>query len=222
MGGLTLLFVGSVLFVNGLAVLGKVEPKAAAPINFFVGLTLVLTTGWSIWDVRDLAVDKNLDVVIGATGFLLFAFTYLYVGLRNYTDSEWHGVGWYCAWAAIVAVFLAVTNYTRLDDPKFGMLYVLWAILFFCFFIVLALDLDRFAWATGWVTVIEAFITTTIPGGLLLVGAWDDMPNWVATAAGLGTIVVFALLMLRRPMPDPPADDRGAVPPSAEAVGRAG
>lgn len=222
MGSVALFFVGAVLFVNGLSLLGKVDAKAAAPINFFVGLTLVLATGWSIWDVRDLTTTENLNVLIGALGFLLFAFTYLYVGIGNYTGHSGTGLGWYCGWAAIVSVFLAITNYTRLDDPKFGMLWVLWTILFSCFFLVLALDLDRFGWATGWVTVIEAFITTTIPGGLLLLGRWDDMPNWVATVVGLAAIAVFVGLFLRRPSAEHPATERGDAPPVAGAVSTPG
>jgi hypothetical protein len=218
-GPLALMFVGAVLFVNGLAVLGRVDPRAAAPINFFVGVTLVVATGWTIWGVRDLSTTANLDVVIGASGFLLFAFTYLYVGIGNLAGHSAEGLGWYCAWAALISVALAITNYTRLDDPKFGMLWVLWAILFTCFFVVLGLGRDRLGWATGWVTVIEAFITTTIPGGLLLLGKWDDIPDWVATAVGLSAIAIFVLLMLRRPTRDDVPEVREAPPVAGQVAG---
>jgi len=36
-GAVGLLFVGAVLFINGAMLLGWVDAKSAAPINFFVG-----------------------------------------------------------------------------------------------------------------------------------------------------------------------------------------
>lgn len=204
MTSLGLFFVGAVLFVNGLSLLGKVDAGGAAPINAFVGALLIGVTAFVVIPIKDLELAANRDLVLGVMGFLLFAFTYLWVAINNWTGAGGAGLGWYCAWAAGVAAFLAVLNFVRYDDPRFGMLWVLWAILFSLFFCVLALSMDRLGWATGWVAVIEAFITTTIPGALLLLGEWSTMSDAVAIGAGLLTIAVFTALLMRRP-PQPAA-----------------
>jgi hypothetical protein len=209
MTSLGLFFVGAVLFVNGLSLLGRIDAAAAAPINAFVGLLLVGVTAFLVVPVRDLGLAENRDVIVGAVGFLLFAFTYLWVALNNWTGANGTGLGWYCAWAAGVAAFLAIVNFARYDDPRFGMLWLLWTLLFSLFFCVLALGAGRLAWATGWVTVIEAFITTTIPGALLLLGEWTSLADAVAIGAGLLAIVVFAALLVRPPraVAPPPVGD---------------
>ena len=43
MSSLALFFVGSVLLLNGLGLLGLIGPKETAPINLFIGSTLVAT-----------------------------------------------------------------------------------------------------------------------------------------------------------------------------------
>ena len=197
MAYLGLLFVGAVLFVNGLSLLGKIDAKGAAPINVFVGSLLVVVTLYGIFPARDLTVADNLVTIISTAGFMLFGFTYLYVGVLNYTGHSGNGLGWYCAWAALVSAGLAAVNFVRFGDAKFGMLWVLWAILFALFFLVLALGMDSLTRATGWVAMIEALITATIPSALLMLGWWDSMPQWVAVAAGLFAILVFILLAFR-------------------------
>ena len=82
---LGLFFVGAVLFVDGLMLLGRVDARAAAPINIFVGLLLIGVALNIVLPLDDLAVRANLDAALLASGFMMFAFTYLYVGICNYT-----------------------------------------------------------------------------------------------------------------------------------------
>ena len=42
MGSVGLLYVGAVLAVNGLMLMGRVDPRAAAPLNLFVGVLQVV------------------------------------------------------------------------------------------------------------------------------------------------------------------------------------
>ena len=44
-----LLYVGAVLFINGLLLIGAVDPRAAAPINLFVGALQVVTPTYLIF-----------------------------------------------------------------------------------------------------------------------------------------------------------------------------
>lgn len=192
MGALGLLFVGSVLFVNGLALLGHVDPRSAAPINLFVGTLLVVV-------VLSLALPAGDDLtpVFTAAGFLLFGFVYLYVGIGNLTGHAATGVGWYCAWAAGVSLAIALVTFVRDGDVKLGTLWLLWALLFSMFFLVLGLGLTRLTAVTGWVTVVEAIITATIPGLLLLLGSWEDVPDLLAVGVAVAAVVLFAVIGAR-------------------------
>ncbi len=188
MAALGLLFVGAVLFVNGLSLLGLVDPRAAAPINLFVGTLLVVV-------VLSLALSAGEDLapVFTAAGFLLFGFVYLYVGIISLSGHAVSGVGWYCAWAAVVSLVIAVVTFTR-ADVKFGLLWLLWALLFTMFFVVLGLGLTRFTVVTGWITVTEAVITATIPGLLLILGVWEDVPDVLVGVVTVMALVLFVVI----------------------------
>jgi hypothetical protein len=192
-----LFFIGAVLFVNGLSLLGRIDARGAAPINALVGLLLVGVAAWVVWPVRDLDVAANQDDVIGGAGFLLFAFTYLWVALNAWTGHSASGLGWYCCWAAAVSAFFAVVAFGRLDDAKLGLLWVLWALLFATFFALLGLRLESLQVPAGGLAVMESIVTTSVPGALLLLGEWSDLATaWVAGATAV-TVVVLGLLVLR-------------------------
>lgn len=196
MGALGLLFVGSVLLVNGLALLGRVDAAAAAPINLFVGALLIVVVLYLALPATD-----DLTPVFSAAGFLLFGFVYLYVGVLNLTGHAATGVGWYCAWAAGVSLVIALVSFLRDGDIKFGTLWLLWSLLFSMFFVVLGLGLTRFTVVTGWVTVVESVITATVPGLLLLLGAWTDVPDLVVVGVAAAAVVLFLVIGRRTAAP---------------------
>jgi hypothetical protein len=189
MGALGLLFVGSVLLVNGLALLGRVDAAAAAPINLFVGALLVVVVLYLALPATD-----DLTPVFSAAGFLLFGFVYLYVGILNLTGHAATGVGWYCAWAAGVSLVIALVTFIRDGDVKFGVLWLLWSLLFAMFFVVLGLGRTQFTVVTGWITVVESIITATIPGLLLLLDGWTDVPDLLAVAVAGAAVVLFLVI----------------------------
>ena len=196
MGALGLLFVGSVLLVNGLALLGRVDAAAAAPINLFVGALLVVVVMYLALPATD-----DLTPVFSAAGFLLFGFVYLYVGILNLTGHAATGVGWYCAWAAGVSLVIALVTFVRDGDVKFGVLWLLWSLLFTMFFVVLGLGRTQFTVVTGWITVVESLITATIPGLLLLLGGWTDVPDLLALAVAAAAAVLFLVIGRRTTAP---------------------
>lgn len=196
MGALGLLFVGSVLLVNGLALLGRVDAAAAAPINLFVGALLVVVVLYLALPATD-----DLTPVFSAAGFLLFGFVYLYVGILNLTGHSATGVGWYCAWAAGVSLVIALVTFVRDGDVKLGVLWLLWSLLFAMFFVVLGLGLKRFTVVTGWITVVESVITATVPGLLLLLGGWSDVPDLLAVAVAGAAAVLFLVIGRRTATP---------------------
>ncbi len=158
-----LLYVGGVLFVNALSLLGKAEPRSAGIFNLFVGIMQVIIPFYVI------ATTTDPLVILNASGIFLFGFTYLYVGITNLGGFDTSGLGWYCLWVAILALVYSMLNFTVIGDPIFGVLWIMWSFLWGLFFALLALEKD-IARFTGWVTMVEAWITCTIPAYLLLTG----------------------------------------------------
>jgi hypothetical protein len=192
MSGVALFFIGAVLTCNGLSLLGRIEPRGAAPINAFVGAVLVATSG-------RLAVPAGATEtdLIGAAGFLLFGLTYLWVALSAWTRQPTDGLGWYCLWATGVSAFLGVTVQVHEHDTKLALLWLLWVVLFATFFALLALGRSQLAAAAGWLAIMEGLVTASIPGALLMIGRWSSLATgWVA-AATVATLAVFAALVAR-------------------------
>lgn len=207
MGNVGLLLVGAVLFVNGFAVLGVVTPRAAAPLNFFVGAAqVVLPTIILVQAGGDLAV-------INATWpSYLFGFTYLYYALLVTLDLEPEGMGWFSAFVAAVALFHAVTTWGT--DPVFAVIWLTWAIMWSLFFALMALgraDLERF---TGWFLVLLGVPTCTVAGVALLRGAWSTSATAGALAVGgLVAATVLSLLLARSGLARPQDASTAAISP---------
>ena len=197
MSDVGLMFVGAVLFVNGLLLLGKIDAKGAATFNLFVG---ALQTAIPFYLI---ATAKTTDDILLASGIFLFGFTYLYVGIANLAGQPPVGLGWYSAWVAILATAFGITNIVRFHDPTIGLLWLQWAVLWALFWLVLGLGVSRLTPLTGWLTLILSFTTCTIPGYLLLLGEWDRVPTWgvlVAIAATAAALVPVGMRSLRQPV----------------------
>jgi hypothetical protein len=185
MSSVGLMFVGAVLFINGLLFLGKIDAKGAATFNLFVGSLQVAIPFYLI------ATASSTDEILLASGIFLFGFTYLYVGISNLAGQEPAGLGWYSCWVAIMACAFGVTEIVKFHEPTIGLLWLQWSVLWGLFFLILALGYDRLTPVTGWLTVILAFTTCTIPGYLLLLGEWDRVPTWAVLATIAATVVVL-------------------------------
>jgi hypothetical protein len=190
------MFVGAVLFVNGLLFLGKIDAKGAAVFNLFVGALQVVVPFYLI------ATAPNTSDILLDSGIFLFGFTYLYVGITNLAGFTPVGLGWYSAWVAILAAAFGVTNIVKFHDPTIGLLWLQWAVLWGLFWVVLALGVSRLTPLAGWLTLILSFTTCTIPGYLLLLGEWGHVGTWlvlVVIAATALALVPVALRTLREP-----------------------
>ncbi|MCL6598497.1 MAG: AmiS/UreI family transporter [Alicyclobacillus macrosporangiidus] len=187
MANVGLLYVGAVLFINGLMLLGYIQPKSAAIFNLFVGALQVITPLYIIVT----HINSPWDI-FGASGIFLFGFTYLFVGITNLVSIEGSGLGWYCLWVAIMALGYSTLNFTHFSDAKFGIIWILWAFLWFLFYLLLAQnkDIARF---TGWVTLIESWTTCTIPAFLSMTGVWTSISNGLAWTCAVVVVIVFVL-----------------------------
>lgn len=188
MASVGLIYVGAVLFINGVMLLGFVDGKAAAIMNLFVGTLQVVTPTYLIF-----TANGDTDTIILAGGLYLFGFTYLYVGIGLLADLDTTGVGWFSLFVAIAALGFSYVNFTLLENAPFGVIWLYWAVLWTLFFLLLGLKREALTRYTGWVTLIEAWVTAAIPGFLLLIGAW---PTNGVTALVLGVVGVVMLLIL--------------------------
>ncbi|MDX6371079.1 MAG: putative amide transporter protein [Nocardioidaceae bacterium] len=189
MSSVGLLFVGAVLFVNGLLFLGQVDAKTAGVFNLFVG---ALQTAIPFYLI---ATADTPDQILAAAGIFMFGFTYLYVGINSLAGFEGNGLGWYSAWVSLMAAGFGVTNIVRFDDLASGLLWLQWSVLWGLFFVVIGLGKAQWTTLAGWLTLVMAFTTCTVPGFVYLLG--ETVPAWVVAASIAVTAIAFAPLAIR-------------------------
>lgn len=174
--GLALFWVGAVLFLNGLWLLGKIGDNEIAIIDVFVG---VVTGAVAFY----LAFVVNDPVSIQAAAFtLLFTFTYFWVAWNRWNDADGRGLGWFCFFVAITTVpifFETLGTASTTWDVWFAICWLSWCVLWSLFFLILALGRSQLTRMTGVICSAQGVYTGWIPGYLLLTGR---MPG-VATAA---------------------------------------
>jgi hypothetical protein len=214
MAAVGLFYVGAVLFVNGLMLLGKVDPRAAGFLNLFVGvLQVVIPTVLLVQSGGDPAK------VLAASGLYLFGFTYLYVGLNTLTGADSTGVGWFSLFVAISALGFSIVSFRKLGDAPFGVIWLYWSFLWLLFFLLLGLKKDSLTTYTGYVTVVEAWVTAAVPGFLLFTGYWKTTTTNAVVLAVIGLVMAIGLWPLARRRAGAPTPRAAVVPAGPGAAG---
>ena len=165
--GLALLYVGAVLFLNGLWLLGKISDNEIWIINIFSGgVTLCVALFLAFGPAADAGSIKAAALT------LLFSFTYFWVAINRHNGANGHGLGWFSLFVAITVVpvaFDTLSAANTLWGYWFGLCWAAWAFLWFLYFLLLALEKPILK-LTGTVTLAEGVLTGWIPGYLLLEG----------------------------------------------------
>lgn len=201
MGAVGLLYVGAVLFINGVMLLGWVEARSAAPMNIFVGALQVLTPTYIIFTASGTPAERT-NTILFASGLYLFGFTYLYVAINLLAGLDGTGLGWFSLFVACCAVVFAGLNFWRdgFGDNAFGVIWLSWAFLWALFFLLLGLKRGALARYTGAVAAIEGITTGAIPAFLLLTGKWaGQAADWYGIALAIFLVVVFGALYFMYP-----------------------
>ena len=100
--GLGLLYVGCVLFMNGLGIRNNWPGKAMAVMNFFTGGLLVVINAINIaYAVFTMGADGIGADLFGVATNMLFGFTYLFVGCTNLFNLDSRPQAYYCLFVAI-------------------------------------------------------------------------------------------------------------------------
>lgn len=164
--GLVLLYVGAVLFINGLSMLGKIAPKEAAIMNLLTGgLTLYVS-------LCELGRSDPASIRAAAFG-LLFSFTYLWVAYANLTAQDGRGLGWFSLFVAATAALVAIDQLASAQGVAGLWLagcWAAWAVLWLCFFAIGVLRRPAWTRPVAWLTLVQSVGTAWLPGYLLLTG----------------------------------------------------
>jgi len=165
--GLALLYVGAVLFLNGIWVMGYIEDKEIAVINVFVGtLTLLISLFLAFGPGADAGSIK------AAAFTLLFTFTYYWVAWNRWNGANGRGLGWFCFFVGITVIPITLQAFGEASstwDVWFALCWASWAVLWLLFWALLALE-KPIAKMTGVICAAQGVYTGWVPGYLLLTG----------------------------------------------------
>jgi hypothetical protein len=186
--GVVLLYVGAVLVINGIWLIGQaraaalgdrgaadaeahplfIQSREVTVINVFTGFVGVVA-GVTFMVHGD--TNDDLDAIRGGGLILLFAFTYLWVAANAFLNAGGHAFGWYCLFVAITAIPAGIYTLNNADGNDASIYLAIdwfaWAILWAMFFVLLTLD-RPIGRITGAVAVIEGIGTAWVFGLLLL------------------------------------------------------
>ncbi|MFG6495997.1 AmiS/UreI family transporter [Fictibacillus sp. UD] len=188
MGAIGLLFSGGALFLNSLMLLGKAEEKSVAFFNILVGLLQVITPIYLI-----ITSDGSNWSMFNNGAVFLFGFTYLYLGVTILKGFDASGLGWYSLWVAMMAIVYALVFYVQENDVVNALTWVLWAFLWFLFFLSSALKKPYEAYI-GRVAFVQSWVTLTLPSLFMLLDMWQIAKlQEIWTYVCVGSLVYFAI-----------------------------
>ncbi|MFB9222243.1 AmiS/UreI family transporter [Paracoccus cavernae] len=164
--GFVLFYVGAVLCLNGLWLMGKIEDREIVVINIISALVSLGVV------VHDGFVVGTAGSIRNAALSLLFATTYLWVAYNRWSGVDGRGLGWFSLFVAITTVPVFLRGFAEAasaTDLWLAANWVVWCGLWFMYFLLLALGrpIQR---QTAWVTLFTGIFTGWLPGFLLLDG----------------------------------------------------
>src|SRR3981081_2796014 len=125
--GLALFWVGAVLCLNGIWLLGKIGDREIAVIDVFVGFVTLLVSLYLAF-----GPGANAATIKAAALTLLFTFTYFWVAWNRWNGADGRGLGWFCLFVAITCAPVALQTLqgaTTTWGYWLGLCWVAWGIL---------------------------------------------------------------------------------------------
>lgn len=159
--GLVLFYVGAVLILNGLSMLGHISDRETLFINLVVGLL-------SLRVAHEYAFGLHADQasVREAALSLLFAITYLWNAFNRALANDGRGLGWFSLLVAITASAVSLRLTFAAEDASslwLAVSWCAWAVLWLLFFMLLVY---RKPWEkfTAWMAIGQGVLTGCLPG----------------------------------------------------------
>ncbi|KMN43129.1 AmiS/UreI family transporter [Bacillus paramycoides] len=168
MGYVGLLLSGAALFLNSLVILGKAEMKSAGVFNLFVGALQIIIPFYLI-----MISDQSNWTVYSYAATFLFGLTYLYVGVTFITGISSTGLGWFCLWVVIIALFYMVVSFVQFQDVLNALTWFMWALLWYLFF-VLNVQKKNINQYLGRIAFVQSWVTLTLPSLFYFMGIWGE------------------------------------------------
>ncbi|MCU0094684.1 AmiS/UreI family transporter [Bacillus sp. OR9] len=168
MGYVGLLLSGAALFLNSLVILGKAEMKDAGVFNLFVGALQIIIPFYLI-----MISDQSNWTVYSYAATFLFGLTYLYVGVTFIKGMDSSGLGWFCIWVAIIALFYMVVSFVQFHDVVNALTWFMWALLWYLFF-VLNTQKKNINQYLGRIAFVQSWVTLTLPSLFYFMGVWGE------------------------------------------------
>ncbi|WP_100616783.1 AmiS/UreI family transporter [Bacillus cereus] len=168
MGYVGLLLSGAALFLNSLVILGKAEMKSAGVFNLFVGALQIIIPFYLI-----MISDQSNWTVYSYAATFLFGLTYLYVGVTFIKGMDSSGLGWFCIWVAIIALFYMVVSFVQFHDVVNALTWFMWALLWYLFF-VLNTQKKNINQYLGRIAFVQSWVTLTLPSLFYFTGVWGE------------------------------------------------
>ncbi|TPV38807.1 AmiS/UreI family transporter [Bacillus dicomae] len=168
MGYVGLLLSGAALFLNSLVILGKAEMKSAGVFNLFVGALQIIIPFYLI-----MISDQSNWTVYSYAATFLFGLTYLYVGVTFIKGMDSSGLGWFCIWVAIIALFYMVVSFVQFHDVVNALTWFMWALLWYLFF-VLNTQKKNINEYLGRIAFVQSWVTLTLPSLFYFMGVWGE------------------------------------------------
>lgn len=160
--GVGLLFIGMNVFLNALWLHGKVPGKDVGVFNLlaaFIGISASFWAGWG---------QENFPL---SAGFLLFSFTFLWVGVNALRDQQdQRALGWYSFLVAVITVPYAIVNY-KAGYIGWTVEWIIYGVLWLLFWGLLGLQKESMlkpAIIVAYLTGVMVMIT-----GYLIINGWQ-------------------------------------------------
>jgi acid-activated urea channel len=166
--GLSLLFVGIVLVMNGVNRFLNVDAKSTAFMNLVTGGILVL--GNFIMLLKAAETPEITQGFVNVSSGFLFGFTYIFVACNYLFKLDLRPFGWFCGFVAVYAVIMSVNSFIEGSDIGLflGGLWAAWALLWAEGFIELALGAAKVGKVYPYLAIAEGLFAAFIPSVLML------------------------------------------------------
>ena len=162
--GLSLLYVGVVLILNGIWLFGRIADREIVLINLCVAAISCLVALHIAFFAQDIADIRSAAMT------LLFAITYLWVAYARLANYDGRGLGWFSLIVAVTIIPVAVHGFLTVQstmDLWLALCWTAWSALWFTYFLLLAAGrpIQRF---TAYLTLGVGITTGWLPGMVLL------------------------------------------------------
>lgn len=165
--GLSLLYVGAVLTLNGLWLLGHIGDREIVVVNVASG---IVTFCVSLYLAFGPGADPGSIRAAGLT--LLFTVTYFWVAHNRLATVDGRGLGWFSLFVVITVIPVAINSFATATtgiDLWMGWNWVGWAIVWFLYFLLLTLKKPILK-LTGAATLAAGLLTGWLPSVLIFDG----------------------------------------------------